>query len=128
MTGALVSAGAALALVPALSSFPAFILASLIIGCSFGLLIPLSLVLASEGTSDDTRIMALSLRFAFNRATDTAGPVLFGAAVEVWGYAAPFRLAGAYLAGTLAFSLRRRHLMESQPARNVRADSPQPPP
>ncbi len=115
MTGALVAGAAMLVLIPFTSGLPAFIGLSVVLGCSFGLIIPLSLVLASEGTRPSRKIMALSLRFAFNRATDTAGPVIFGAAVEAWGYAAPFRLAGAYLAGTLAYALRRRRLVESRP-------------
>ncbi|MEW6081776.1 MAG: MFS transporter [Bacillota bacterium] len=85
------------AMMPLLQSALLLGVGSAMVGGAFGILTAMSLALATEDTERETRAMALGLRFTFNRITDTLGPIVFGAAAVVWGYAAPFYVVVFYL-------------------------------
>ncbi len=100
-------------LVPFLSAFHTLVVASLVMGCSFGLIIPMSLVMVAEGGRSEDRVKALSVRFAFNRVTDTLSPVAFGVGVQQWGLGVPFFMTACYLLLTKLFVIRNRTLLST---------------
>lgn len=125
VVGSALAGGAVAALlVPALTSLPSLMAASLVLGCAFGLLIPMSLVMVSEGGAAGGRVLGLSLRFTFNRVTDTLGPIAFGAGTHWWGISAPFQMATAYLALTLALVLGHRRVLEREPVTRSATGAP----
>lgn len=94
---AALAAAVCLVIIPLLSETMPLILVSVFLGCAFGLMIPISLVTATEGSTDEDRVFALGMRFSFNRTVDAVGPVAFGMGFQLAGPTAPFYLAASCL-------------------------------
>ena len=101
--------------IPSLTSLNALLVTALLLGISFGFAVPISLALVSENAGSDQRALAMSVRFAVNRGTDSVGPLLFGTVVHLWNYAAAFYACGTYLLWTLSYAIRHRSLIAGVP-------------
>lgn len=105
--------------IPILTGTLSFILVSAILGGAFGLMIPISLVTLTEGSTDQDRVFALGMRFSLNRTVDTVGPIAFGLSVQLVGPTAPFYLASGCIALVLVVIYSQRNLLERKQDRGV---------
>lgn len=112
--GASILSLASLLLIPLVASPGPLLVISMLLGCSFGLMIPISLVSATEGSTADTRVFALGMRFAFNRTMDALGPVIFGAGVQMAGLTAPFYITALMVGAVLVVVYSRRRYLEAR--------------
>lgn len=101
-----------LVLIPSLVNLSGLALTALLLGVTFGYIVPISLALVSENAGAEQRPLAMAVRFAVNRGTDSVGPLLFGTAVQLWSYAAAFYACATYLLWTAYYAVKNRVLVE----------------
>lgn len=92
---------AAIAVTPALSSFPMLFALAVLHGVGMGLSMPMLLSLLSEAANADGQGLAVGLRSTANRLAGVVIPVGLGGAISAFGIAWGFYLTGLLLLGVL---------------------------
>jgi len=95
-------AAASTAGIPLLASLASLAMVCVVFGAGHGLMMPISMVLVTEATSEGERGLAMGMRQTVHRLADLVGPVTLGACASAIGMASAFYVGGAAMATATA--------------------------